>query len=632
MAVNEQFNIVIKVVNKKDLDALNRSTQKVQKSLGGLGSAAKIAAGALATIGVGKLVKGFVDVGREVESLQLRFKFLFGDAEEGAKAFDVLNEFAAKVPFSLAEISAASGNLAVVADDADELSDILGIVGNVAAVTGLDFRTTGEQIQRAFSGGIASADIFRERGVRALLGFEEGAKVSIEETRKRFFEVFGPGGAMGNATDEFAGTLDGTLSMINDSFRKFQEAVAAGFFDELKTQFGDFNTFLKENEDEIKKYGEALGEGFAIALRATGTAVKFVVDNFELFIAAGGVLIGLQLAKVIAGITAAVIALNKAMRLNPFLLLAQVAAVAGTSLYGFIAATDDAEESAENMEKAIDEQGKAVQDANQYWADHQKAIEKAKTEQEKYNDAIATTTAAYGGAYMTSVLKADKAVKDKTESVEELADATELATKQGNAFGNAYMDSVIKSNQATQEFAKNGLPQLTRALEDASDMTMQFDAMAVNAFNNFSNTLADALLTGKFNFRDFARSVLSDLARIIARQLVLLAIQKAAGFFGGPIGSFVASLAFREDGGPVKAGKPYVVGEAGPELFVPSGSGMILPNDAEFSARPGGDVTVNFNINTVDARGFESLLVEKRGVIQTIINEALNRQGKAALI
>ena len=63
---------------------------------------------------------------------------------------------------------------------------MLEITGNVAATTGLDFRTAAEQIQRSFSAGIGAADLFREKGVRNMLGFQAGATVSIEEQYKRF--------------------------------------------------------------------------------------------------------------------------------------------------------------------------------------------------------------------------------------------------------------------------------------------------------------------------------------------------------------------------------------------------------------------------------------------------------------
>jgi hypothetical protein len=46
----------------------------------------------------------------------------------------------------------------------------------------------------------------------------------------------------------------------------------------------------------------------------------------------------------------------------------------------------------------------------------------------------------------------------------------------------------------------------------------------------------------------------------------------------------------------------------------------------------GQPVNVNFNINTVDARGFNELLVNSRGVIVNLINSAVNEKGRAAII
>ena len=43
-------------------------------------------------------------------------------------------------------------------------------------------------------------------------------------------------------------------------------------------------------------------------------------------------------------------------------------------------------------------------------------------------------------------------------------------------------------------------------------------------------------------------------------------------------------------------------------------------------------VTVNFNISTVDARGFNELLVNSRGTIVNMINSAVNEKGRVAII
>ena len=216
---------------------------------------------ALVGIGAGVTLKSFVDVGRQVESLQIRLKFLFGSVEEGAKAFDVMAKFASKVPFSLEQIQAGAGNLAVVSKNAEELQEILQITGRVASVTGLDFRTTAEQIQRSFSAGVASADIFRERGVRDLLGFKAGATVTAEETAEAFRRVFGANGRFANATSDLANTLEGTLSMIGDKFFNFQKVVAQSFFIGLKQEFGALDKALQDNSKTIDEIHKAIGQG-----------------------------------------------------------------------------------------------------------------------------------------------------------------------------------------------------------------------------------------------------------------------------------------------------------------------------------------------------------------------------------
>jgi hypothetical protein len=259
---------------KRAFTGLKGSLSSVKESLFSLRSA-------LVGLGAGLAVRSIVNVGKQVENLNLRFKFLFRSATEGQKAFDGLVNFASKVPFTLEQIQAGAGNLAVVTKNAEELKNVLEITGNVASVTGLDFQQTAEQIQRAFSGGIASADVFRERGVSALLGFKAGATVTAEETKKRFQEVFGRGGTFGNATSEFANTLEGTLSMLQDKLFKFQKAIADGFFEQLKIEFGNLNKYLDDSDEAINNFGKQLGENTATAIRKFSEAVKSLDDDLS---------------------------------------------------------------------------------------------------------------------------------------------------------------------------------------------------------------------------------------------------------------------------------------------------------------------------------------------------------------
>jgi hypothetical protein len=74
-----------------------------------------------------------------------------------------------------------------------------------------------------------------------------------------------------------------------------------------------------------------------------------------------------------------------------------------------------------------------------------------------------------------------------------------------------------------------------------------------------------------------------------------------------------------------------MVGEAGPELFSPSTSGSITPNNKAFEGDAGG-TTINFNISTVDARGFDELLQTRQDLIITLVNRGLTERGRPRLI
>jgi len=88
----------------------------------------------------------------------------------------------------------------------------------------------------------------------------------------------------------------------------------------------------------------------------------------------------------------------------------------------------------------------------------------------------------------------------------------------------------------------------------------------------------------------------------------------------------IRATSFREKGGPVSAGSPYIVGERGPELIVPSQAANVIPND-----QLGGN-NVTINVTTNDANGFDDLLTRSRGTLLGLMNQALNENGRPALV
>ena len=242
---------------------MSNSFKNLDNRLTNLGTSV-IKFGSILTATLGAVaIKDIIGVGIEIETLRIRFKSLFGSVEEGQKAFDELLTFAGKVPFSLDEIQAGAGALAVVSEDAQELAKNLEITGNVAAMSGLSFVEAAQQIQRAFGAGAGAAEMLRDRGVLAMVGFEAGATVSAREVNRVFSELFRKGGKFGNLTDELAQTVQGTLSMIQDSILQFKIAISNEFMQEISKQLNMLDSNLKANAKEIDKLGKEIGESLA---------------------------------------------------------------------------------------------------------------------------------------------------------------------------------------------------------------------------------------------------------------------------------------------------------------------------------------------------------------------------------
>ncbi len=119
-------------------------------------------------------------------------------------------------------------------------------------------------------------------------------------------------------------------------------------------------------------------------------------------------------------------------------------------------------------------------------------------------------------------------------------------------------------------------------IKDASDMVGQ-------SFENAFMSIAEGTMTAKDAFKSMARDIISELYRIFVVKQITGMIESAVGLMGGP-----NPFAFKAIGGPVQSDKPYVVGERGPEMFVPSRSGSIVPNN---KLGGGGGVVVNQTIN-----------------------------------
>lgn len=153
-----------------------------------------------------------------------------------------------------------------------------------------------------------------------------------------------------------------------------------------------------------------------------------------------------------------------------------------------------------------------------------------------------------------------------------------------------YSRAVIQANEALDKMA-----------EDGKDNFADLEAAIRGWGNEFTNIMANAVMTGKLSFKDLANSVISDLLRMsIQAQITKPLMNLGMDFLG------IKVSGARAMGGPVTSNQPYLVGENGPEIFMPNNSGTIIPNGQ------GGSVVVQQTINVTT------------GVQQTVRAEVMN--------
>jgi hypothetical protein len=151
--------------------------------------------------------------------------------------------------------------------------------------------------------------------------------------------------------------------------------------------------------------------------------------------------------------------------------------------------------------------------------------------------------------------------------------------------------------------------------------------LTIDTMKKFEDTLVEGLKNGKLAFQDFANYAIEQMLRIALQEAII------APMTGGVESFFKGIFGKKALGGAVNAGKPYMVGESGRELFIPNQGGQIVSNqDLKGVNSTQSAPTVNFNISTVDAAGFDQLLTSRKGLITSIINNAMNTQGKMGVV
>ncbi len=207
----------------------------------------------------------------------------------------------------------------------------------------------------------------------------------------------------------------------------------------------------------------------------------------------------------------------------------------------------------------------------------------------------------------------------------------------------AKKEKQIEIEKRLQLAQKDSVKTVTDSVKESITIVKSFadtvDGQLTTAFTNFFDLTSKQFL----DFKDLATSV----ARAVINELIqVFIVQKLVGLVKGTIGDIGASI----EGSTAKAAAlTNSLFESSNEGGGFTGSGVraggidgrggfpaiLHPNETVVDHTKGqgnGGATVNFNISTVDAAGFDQLLASRKGLITSIINNAMNNQGKMGVV
>lgn len=270
----------------KAFSGLHRSIKVVRSSISGISTALFSLKGLVAAAGLGVLAHSFTQAASTAEQYRTRLTVLLGSVDEGNRLFQSMAQYASGVSFQYEEVmGAATALTGVVKGGVDEVNKWIPLIGDLAAASGLDIQTATSQVIRMYSAGAAAADLFRERGILSMLGFQAGVSTSAEETKKKLIAAWeDPLSKFRGASALLATTWQGLLSMMGDAWFQFRTMVMeSGVFDFMKAAVSVLLDDLRELREsgDLQKWSQDLSDALISGMKKIGYAVAAVGDAWR---------------------------------------------------------------------------------------------------------------------------------------------------------------------------------------------------------------------------------------------------------------------------------------------------------------------------------------------------------------
>jgi len=547
------------------MNRLSRTVSRVSRNFSAL---AAISGGAFA-------IKGVVQAGIDMERFERSLKFATGSAAAGAKEMLFLRGEASRLGLNLQEAAGAYTKLAAASRgtnlEGEATREIFTAISEASRVMGLSADQTGgalRAIEQMISKGNVQAEELRgQLGERLPGAFETAAR------------------AMGVTTQELNKMLDNGQVLADDLLPKLAAEMRKMYGPDVAAAASDAQSAIERFKTAVFDLQATIAEGGVL------DAVSSLADKMRM--AMGGATIEEE----IAGIE------NQIEQLQ----LTFISAGGMGRAPGIVELKEKLKDLHQELARVGEEEeelGFIHITARRRTSNYEKDLEKL---QNRYK------TTAREIEILRSHLRrfGDDLGADATAAIRAEIDRLRMAGLE---------EITIDVKKRFTKPVKAEMDEVAQAAEQAARNIQ--DAFAQFFFDPFEEGLKGVVK----GFLNAMRTMLANKAATEAFGF-LSKLFNGGGGGGGGLSSAIgkqktAPFKKRAAGGPVSGGQPYMVGEKGPELFVPHSSGNIIPNNKV----GGGNVIIN---QTIDARGADEARIMR--VLPPILEQS-REQTKAEIM
>lgn len=596
---------------KTDMQAA-KST--VEQAMGGITRAAQRAKSALGLLGVGfgafevaGSIKSAIDFGDKLKDMATatgasveQLSFLDFVAKQSNTSLDALAAGVGKLQRNLADVASGKGEKA-----ADALR-LLGLNAKTLAETDVVTQLTSignalQAIQNPAQRAQAGAALFG-KSVQDLVPLLLEGRGGLQAMLERFIQL---GGVM---TGQQAGLFDGFndgLSELSVASRGAAATIATDIAPALTTFVRFLATELPKGTDFVRNFADSLIQGFLGIDKAIQQGNLAIAKELQ---ASLGKLPGFDFgAKIEAAKTAIAeidAIVNESIK-EQDARLAERKATQAAALKAILsppkpAALTDVETAAQEAAREAERKRRLaaeIAQSGQVLSQHLRDIE----EESRFWEEKERHKASLRQQIETTPEKVMRELKDFQDT-----------------FG---VDSEEFGRRAVQAY-----DELLPPIKEATSAAKEFGLI-------FSSAFEDAITSGK-DLIDVVRALAQDIIKMFARKTVTEPLADAvSGLFdsvtgGGGFSSLFSGLfgGARASGGPVWPGGAFLVGERGPEIFVPRGAGNIVPNGGS-GGSDGGLIINVINQNGSNIQAKDRGQVNGNRQVEFVVQDAVSRLG-----